>query len=213
MTPSGLLSPLSQLALKALEYDVRVSLRHAPHLLNVMPQDSAAQREESTRPQWKVTHNKAVRLAPGLLEHHEVGEVCLVGGRDELVDPVPSPVDPLGVWDDQVDLLAELLEPRRRLPARRHTHPRIVQANRSVLVVDSLRTTLCQHILGINLSLQFVVIVAQLGGDRRAILLGCLDQPFRVLLLASLALQRLAVQVLSAQPCSPPNARRGGHCA
>ena len=76
-----------------------------------------------------------IGISSGLVEKDEIGDLVGDASFDQVVDLVSASIQPLGIGQQQLDLLGELFEAGRRVPRRRHHDLRIRHSRPTVFVV------------------------------------------------------------------------------
>lgn len=87
--------PSAQLGVQIVEHEVRICLRHGPHIGNVVSHDGVEHLKVGRRAEGQVADDEAVRFTAGLVEDDKVGDVVCSTALYQLFYLVVSAVDAL----------------------------------------------------------------------------------------------------------------------
>mmetsp|Transcript_28403 Transcript_28403/g.74622 ORF Transcript_28403/g.74622 Transcript_28403/m.74622 type:complete len:214 (+) Transcript_28403:347-988(+) len=104
------LGALAKLSREVVKDEVGVRFRHRARPRDIVPHHHVGEVEHGGGPKRQVAHHDAVGLAAVLVHHHNIGDIVGNAHFDELAQNVLPAVQPLGVWEEQLDLFGEHLE-------------------------------------------------------------------------------------------------------
>ena len=117
----------------------------------------------------QVTQHQSIGFAPVLVDDDDIREIVRPRRLHQVVDHLPSPVDPCGIGKNQTELLGELRQTRARVAAGGDQDSRLAEGGAAVLVVDRGPGDGGVVVLELDGVAEFALVAAELGGDGLAL--------------------------------------------